>query len=171
MVPTIRLFSGNLLSGAKPTPVASTEKGDVTESEEEKAQRLTAEENADLKRELALQNQSFTAQEIEEAAGAEGSAPTQRQPTQVVGVKFTTITAVCAGIKTRICCGLAACARSVRSRSSSSIGKGDRAFSTDNASSKHERPSTASATCKSRRNCSGGKLWPAAQSRSPCASF
>lgn len=84
MVPTIRLFSGNLLSGAKPTPVAPTEKSDAAESEEEKAQRLTAEENADLKRKLALQNQSFTAQEIEEAAGAEGSAPTQRQPPRVL---------------------------------------------------------------------------------------
>ena len=84
MVPTIRLFSGNLLSGAQPTQVASTEKGEVTETEEEKAQRLVEEENADLKRELALQNQSFTAQEIENATVAQSSAQPQRQPAQAV---------------------------------------------------------------------------------------
>lgn len=80
MVPTIKLFSGNLLSGNKPTNVASTEEGEKTETEEEKAQRLVAEENVNLKRKLALQNQSFTAQEIEDAAVTEGSTQMQRQP-------------------------------------------------------------------------------------------
>ena len=88
MVPTIKLFSGNLLSGNKPTKVASTEEGEKTETEEEKVQRLVEEENVDLKRKLALQNQSFTAQEIEDAAATESSAQTQgqaqRNPTQAI---------------------------------------------------------------------------------------
>ena len=82
MVPAMRLFSGNLLSGNNPTKVTSTEDIDATETDEEKTQRLVAEENADLKRKLALQNQSFTAQEIEDATATEGA--TQTQPTQPV---------------------------------------------------------------------------------------
>lgn len=85
MVPAMRLFSGNLLSGNSPTEVNSTEESDATETDEEKTQRLVAEENADLKRELALQNQSFTAQEIEDAAATEGTVQTQsKTPTQPV---------------------------------------------------------------------------------------
>ena len=79
MVPAMRLFSGNLLSGNNPTKVDSTEESDATETEEEKTQRLVAEENADLKRKLALQNQSFTAQEIE-AAATEDATGTPTQP-------------------------------------------------------------------------------------------
>ena len=82
MVPAMRLFSGNLLSGSNPTKVNSTEDSD--ETEEEAAQRLVAEENANLKRELALQNQSFTAQEIEDAAATEGITQTKSTPTQPV---------------------------------------------------------------------------------------
>ena len=82
MVPAMRLFSGNLLSGSNPTKVNSTEDSD--ETEEEAAQRLVAEENANLKRELALQNQSFTAQEIEDAAATEGTTQTKSTSTQPV---------------------------------------------------------------------------------------
>ena len=82
MVPAMRLFSGNLLSGSNPTKVNSTEDSD--ETEEEAAQRLVAEENANLKRELALQNQSFTAQEIEDAAATEGTTQIKSTPTQPV---------------------------------------------------------------------------------------
>lgn len=85
MVPAMRLFSGNLLSGNNPTKVDSTEESDATETDEEKTQRLVAEENADLKRKLALQNQSFTAQEIEDAAATEGATQTHSTtPTQPV---------------------------------------------------------------------------------------
>jgi len=84
MVPVIRLFSGNLFSGDNPAKVAETEESETTETEEEKAQRLVAEENADLKRKLALQNQSFTAQEIEDAATTEGATQTQSTPAQPV---------------------------------------------------------------------------------------
>lgn len=81
IVPAISLFSGNLLTGTKPTQAESSDKEDATETEEEKSQALLAEENADLKRKLALQNQSFTAQEIENKAKIENSAATK--PTQV----------------------------------------------------------------------------------------
>ncbi|MEM9002716.1 MAG: hypothetical protein AAGE59_04215 [Cyanobacteria bacterium P01_F01_bin.86] len=84
MVPAMRFFSGNLLSGSHPTKVTSTEKSDTTETEAEEAQRLVAEENADLKRKLALQNQSFTAQEIEDAAAKESRTQTQSTSTQQV---------------------------------------------------------------------------------------
>ncbi len=88
MVPAMRLFSGNLLSGNKPTKITETEESNRAETEEEKAQRLVEEENTNLKRNLALQNQSFTAQEIEDTAVAEGAAQTQKEtqskPTQAV---------------------------------------------------------------------------------------
>ena len=84
MVPAMKLFSGNLLSGNSSAEVSPTEEGEVTETEEEKAQRLVAEENADLKRKLALQNQSFTAQEIEDDTATESAAQAQSTPTQPV---------------------------------------------------------------------------------------
>ena len=72
MVPVMMFFAGNLLGGEDAAVVAPVENLEETETEEEKEQRLTAEENANLKRSLALQNQSFTAQEIEDAEAEEG---------------------------------------------------------------------------------------------------
>ena len=87
MLPVMRFFSGNLRSAERPAKATVAESVEASETEEEKAQRLTAEENADLKRTLALQNQSFTAQEIEDVSELEESASvqspqsTQSQPT------------------------------------------------------------------------------------------
>ena len=77
MLPVMRFFSGNLRSAERPVKATVAESVEATETEEEKAQRLTAEENADLKRTLALQNQSFTAQEIEDVSELEESASVQ----------------------------------------------------------------------------------------------
>ena len=77
MLPVMRFFSGNLRSVERPVKATVAESVEATETEEEKAQRLTAEENADLKRTLALQNQSFTAQEIEDVSDLEESASVQ----------------------------------------------------------------------------------------------
>ena len=77
MLPVMRFFSGNLRSAERPVKATVAESVEATETEEEKAQRLTAEENADLKRTLALQNQSFTAQEIEAVSDLEAAAPVQ----------------------------------------------------------------------------------------------
>ena len=77
MLPVMRFFSGNLRSVERPVKATVAESVEATETEEEKAQRLTAEENADLKRTLALQNQSFTAQEIEDVSELEESASVQ----------------------------------------------------------------------------------------------
>ena len=84
MIPAMRLFSGNLLSNNNSATVASVEETEETETEEEKEQRLIVEENADLKRELALQNQAFTAKEIEDAEGTEDSTLEPDQPTSTV---------------------------------------------------------------------------------------
>ena len=84
MIPAMRLFSGNLLSNNNSATVASVEETEETETEAEKEQRLIVEENADLKRELALQNQAFTAKEIEDAEGTEDSTLEQAQPTSTV---------------------------------------------------------------------------------------
>lgn len=80
MVPVMLFFAGNLLSGDSAATVASVEDAEESETEEEKAERLVVEENADLKRKLALQNQSFTAKEIEETTDAENSMQDQSQP-------------------------------------------------------------------------------------------
>ena len=70
LIPIIGVFSGNLLSGG--AKKAETAEAEAVESEAEKARRLAEEENAELKRQLALQNQSFTAEEMEaEAANQE----------------------------------------------------------------------------------------------------
>ena len=77
MLPVMRFFSGNLRSAERPVKATVAESVEASETEEEKAQRLTAEENADLKRTLALQNQSFTAQEIEDVSELEEAASVQ----------------------------------------------------------------------------------------------
>ena len=77
MLPVMRFFSGNLRSAERPVKATVAESVEATETEEERAQRLTAEENADLKRTLALQNQSFTAQEIEDVSELEEAASVQ----------------------------------------------------------------------------------------------
>ena len=75
LLPVIGVFSGNLLSGgSKKTETAET---DAVESEEEKARRLAEEENAELKRQLALQNQSFTAEEMNAEAASSQQADSQ----------------------------------------------------------------------------------------------
>ncbi len=80
MVPIMGFFSGNLRAGSSSETVASSEETEIAETEEEKEQRLMAEENANLKRELALQNQSFTAKEIEDAEDVDGEVSEELQP-------------------------------------------------------------------------------------------
>ena len=82
----MRFFSGNLLSGKSAEEVESVESVATVETEEETAQRLLVEENTDLKRKLALQNQSFTAQQIEDAEGAETVASEQNAQTQTASI-------------------------------------------------------------------------------------
>lgn len=74
LIPFIGLFSGNLMGDSSPesTTIEAAD-ADVEETEEEAALRRTEEENADLKRQLALQTQSFTASEMDEAAALEQS--------------------------------------------------------------------------------------------------
>ena len=86
MIPVMRLFAGNLLSGNSAKEAESVESVATVETEEETAQRLLAEENTDLKRKLALQNQSFTAQQIEEAEGTETVASEQNAQTQTASI-------------------------------------------------------------------------------------
>ena len=75
LIPIISVFSGNLLpGGSKTAEVADTE---AIESEEETARRLAEAENAELKRRLALQNQSFTAEEMEADAASNQQAKAQ----------------------------------------------------------------------------------------------
>lgn len=74
LLPMMYLFSGNLLKSDSSAEELPEEQTEVTEeSEEEKALKLSEAENADLKRKLALQSQSFTAAELDEAAAAEQS--------------------------------------------------------------------------------------------------
>jgi hypothetical protein len=71
LLPVMALFSGNLLSGT--SAKKSIQTADNTgESDEEKARREAATENADLKRKLALQSQAFTATELDQAAQSSG---------------------------------------------------------------------------------------------------
>ncbi|MEL6816943.1 MAG: hypothetical protein AAFP03_19390, partial [Cyanobacteria bacterium J06598_3] len=84
IIPLLGLFSGNLLP--KRSPVASTSDGSeetTPKSEEQLALDAAAENNAQLKKDLALQNQAFTAEEMgaaatDESAGANQSTPTTR---------------------------------------------------------------------------------------------
>ena len=76
ILPLFALFASSLLKGE---PEAQTEQGASTqtaveETEEEKALRESEEQNAGLKRQLALQQQSFTAADVEGDPNAEGAA-------------------------------------------------------------------------------------------------
>jgi hypothetical protein len=73
LLPVMALFSGNLLSGS--ATKKSIQTADSTgESDEEKARREAATENADLKRKLALQSQAFTATELDQATQSSGAS-------------------------------------------------------------------------------------------------
>jgi hypothetical protein len=102
LLPVMGLFSGNFLSGSS-TPKSTQTADSSVESDEAKAQREAATENADLKRKLALQSQAFTAEELDKAAAqpqgqnqaaqaratpqtATGSSATARPPTQAYPV-------------------------------------------------------------------------------------
>jgi hypothetical protein len=82
LLPVMALFSGNLLSGSATKKSIQTV-DNTGESDEEKARREAATENADLKRKLALQSQAFTATELDKAAVQQpGQAPQARATTQ-----------------------------------------------------------------------------------------
>lgn len=102
LLPVMGLFSGNFLSGSSTSKNTQTADNSV-ESDEAKAQREAATENADLKRKLALQSQAFTAEELDAAAArppgqnqaaqaratpqaTTGSSATARPPTQAYPV-------------------------------------------------------------------------------------
>jgi hypothetical protein len=76
LLPIMVIFSGNILSGSSTNKRTQTADSG-TESDEEKARREAATENADLKRQLALQSQAFTATELDEAATAKPSGQSQ----------------------------------------------------------------------------------------------
>jgi hypothetical protein len=78
LLPVMGLFSGNLLSGSSTKKSIQTADNGA-ESDEEKARREAATENADLKRQLALQSQAFTATELDKAATARPSGQNQSQ--------------------------------------------------------------------------------------------
>jgi hypothetical protein len=78
LLPVMVLFSGNILSRSSTTKGTQTADNGA-ESDEEKASREAATENADLKRQLALQSQAFTATELDEAATARAPGQSQSQ--------------------------------------------------------------------------------------------
>lgn len=83
LLPMIGLFSGNLLKkDSTNSSKASSSVAKAEETEEEKALRETELANSDLKRQLALQNQAFTAADMEEdtAQGESTVSPSSRPP-------------------------------------------------------------------------------------------
>jgi hypothetical protein len=94
LLPVMGLFSGNFLSGSSTSK--STQSADSSvESDEAKAQREAATENADLKRKLALQSQAFTAEELDEAAarpqGQNQAAQARATPQTTTGSSATAV--------------------------------------------------------------------------------
>lgn len=75
VLPMLGLFSGNLISSNSDGASTGSTIDEPVETEEEAARRELEEDNANLRRQLALQNQEFTAADMEaEAASVEGNA-------------------------------------------------------------------------------------------------
>lgn len=80
LLPILVLFSGNLLKKDEAnSPQSNTFVAKAEETEEEKALRESEEANSDLRRQLALQNQSFTAADMEDDAEGQSAAPLPNQ--------------------------------------------------------------------------------------------
>jgi hypothetical protein len=94
LLPVMGLFSGNFLSGSS-TPKSTQAADSSVESDEAKAQREAATENADLKRKLALQSQAFTAEELDKAAaqpqGQNQAAQARATPQTTAGSSATAV--------------------------------------------------------------------------------
>ncbi|MEN8445839.1 MAG: hypothetical protein ABG776_12585, partial [Cyanobacteria bacterium J06555_13] len=80
VVPAMVLFSGNLLKKSNVARTDATETGVVGKTDEQLALAQAAEENTTLKKELALQNQEFSANELDNETAANTSTPTGPAP-------------------------------------------------------------------------------------------
>lgn len=89
LIPTLILFSGNLISANKDTTSTEASIAEPEETEEAIALRESEQTNANLRRQLALQNQGFTAAEMDKEAEVSQSQEAAQDETTPVAQRPT----------------------------------------------------------------------------------